>query len=74
MLDATIFDRFAMGFSLGVHILLVMFGMTLPVIILLADFMWLRKKDMIYRTLSERLTAVFAISLEWALRQECLWP
>jgi len=61
LLDSIIFDRAAMGFSLGVHILLVMFGVTMPVMILLADYLWIRNGDKIYKTLSNRLTTVFAI-------------
>ncbi|MDE1768862.1 MAG: cytochrome ubiquinol oxidase subunit I, partial [Candidatus Micrarchaeota archaeon] len=61
MLDSVFFDRFAMGFSLGVHILIVMFGVTMPVIILLADYLWIAKGDMVYKTLSNRLVTAFAI-------------
>ena len=61
MFDPTVFDRFAIGFSLGIHILLVMFGIAIPVIILLADYLWVRNGDKAYKTLSSRLLTVFAI-------------
>lgn len=61
MFDPTIFDRATMGFSLGVHILLVMFGVTVPVIIILADYLWIKKGDKVYKTISDRLVTVFTI-------------
>lgn len=61
MFDPTIFDRAAMGFSLGVHILLVMFGVTMPVMILIADYLWIRNGDKVYKTISNRLSTAFAI-------------
>lgn len=61
MLDPTILDRATMGFSLGVHILLVMFGVTMPVMIMIADYLWLRNGDNFYKTLSNRLSTAFAV-------------
>ncbi|MEM3841206.1 MAG: cytochrome ubiquinol oxidase subunit I [Candidatus Micrarchaeaceae archaeon] len=61
MLSPVIFDRFDMGFSLAVHILLVLIGMTLPIMILLAEVIGTKFKDRYYLTLARRLTLAFVV-------------
>ena len=61
MLEAIDFDRFTMGFSLGVHIILAVLGMALPVIIMLAEYLAIKHKDEYYAVLSKRLTTVFVV-------------
>ena len=50
-----------MGFSLAVHILLVIIGMMLPVMILLAEIIGTKKNDRYYLTLARRLTLAFVV-------------
>ncbi len=61
MLDAILFDRFAMAFSLSVHIVLAVIGIALPVIILLAEYLAVRYNDRHYRVLAKRLSIVFLV-------------
>ena len=61
MLDPAFFDRFAMGFSLSIHIILAVIGVTLPVIILVAEFLGIRYKDPHYRVLARRLSLAFLV-------------
>jgi cytochrome d ubiquinol oxidase subunit I len=82
MLSVLDFDRFLMGFSLGVHIILASIGIALPVIIILAEFLGIRKKDKIYTTLAKRLSLIlivlFAVGTASgtlvALELFLLWP
>jgi cytochrome bd ubiquinol oxidase subunit I len=61
MLDPTFFDRFTMGFSLAVHISLVVVGLTIPLIIMLAEYLGIKYNDKYYLTLSRRLTTAFVV-------------
>ena len=61
MISPVIFDRFDMGFSLAVHILLVIIGMILPVFILCAEIIGTKMKDRYYLTLARRLTLAFIV-------------
>ncbi|MDE1860456.1 MAG: cytochrome ubiquinol oxidase subunit I [Candidatus Micrarchaeota archaeon] len=61
MLDPTLFDRFTMGFSLSVHIVIAVIGVVLPVLIIISDYLWLRNNDNYYKVLSGRLTTAFVI-------------
>ncbi|MDE1856293.1 MAG: cytochrome ubiquinol oxidase subunit I [Candidatus Micrarchaeota archaeon] len=55
------FDRFLMGYSLGVHIILASIGIALPVIILIAEYLGIRNNDVHYRALAKRLAIVFVV-------------
>jgi cytochrome d ubiquinol oxidase subunit I len=55
------FDRFLMGFSLAVHIILASIGIALPAIIIIAEFLGIRKKDRVYTTLAKRLSLVLVV-------------
>lgn len=82
MLDPTIFDRFTMGFALGVHIILAVIGIVLPVMILIADYLWIKHGDRYYRALSKRLSTalivLFAVGtasgILVAINLLVLWP
>lgn len=50
-----------MGFSLAIHIILASVGMSLPVIILCAEFLGIRKKDNNFKVLAKRLAVPFVI-------------
>lgn len=60
-LDPGFFDRFTMGFSLAIHIILAVIGVALPVIILTSEYLGIRYEDKEYRVLSKRLTTAFLI-------------
>ncbi len=76
------FDRFLMGFSLGVHIILAVIGIALPVIIVAAEIAGIKKRDQYYTMLAKRLTIMliifFAIGTASgtlvALELLLLWP
>jgi len=76
------FDRFLMGFSLGVHIILAVIGIALPVIIVTAEIAGIKKKDPHYTRIAKRLTTMlivfFAIGTASgtlvALELLFLWP
>ncbi|MCL4375204.1 cytochrome ubiquinol oxidase subunit I [Candidatus Marsarchaeota archaeon] len=55
------FDRFLMGFSLAVHIGIVMIGMALPLIIVLSEFLGIRRNDEDYLALAKRLTKILVV-------------
>ena len=55
------FDRFLMGFSLGVHIILAVIGIALPVIIVTAEITGIKKKDQYYTRIAKRLTTIFIV-------------
>ncbi|MEM0124524.1 MAG: cytochrome ubiquinol oxidase subunit I [Candidatus Micrarchaeaceae archaeon] len=61
MIPITFYDRFTMGFSLGVHIILATIGIALPAIIAVAEFLYLKYKDKYYDILASRLTIVLAV-------------
>jgi len=76
------FDRFLMGFSLGVHIPLASIGIALPLIIMLAEYLGIRYADKDFMVLAKRLSLVlvvlFAIGtasgMLIALNILLLWP
>lgn len=82
MLSVIGFDRFLMGFSLAVHIILASVGVALPVIIVIAELLGIRKNDKVYTALARRLSLVlvvlFAIGTASgtlvALELFLLWP
>ncbi|MDE1825599.1 MAG: cytochrome ubiquinol oxidase subunit I [Candidatus Micrarchaeota archaeon] len=55
------FDRFLMGFSLFVHIILAVIGVALPLIILIAEYLGIKYNDKDYAVLSRRLMVVFIV-------------
>jgi cytochrome d ubiquinol oxidase subunit I len=55
------FDRFLMGFSLAVHIGIVMIGIALPLIIVLSEFLGIKKNDEDYLALAKRLTKILVV-------------
>lgn len=55
------FDRFLMGFSLGVHIILAVIGIALPVIIVTAEVAGIKKKDPYYTRIAKRLTTMLIV-------------
>ncbi len=61
MLDPTFFDRFTMAFSLAVHIVLAVIGMTIPLLIIISEYLGIKRKDKYYLALSSRLTTAFVI-------------
>lgn len=76
------FDRALMGFSLAVHIVLASIGIALPLIILIAEYIGIRKKDAYYQTLAKRLAVVFVVlfavgtasGMVVALNISFVWP
>lgn len=62
MVAMDIFDRFLFAFTVGSHIILVTMSISLIVLIVIAEFIGIRKNDQNYLTLSNRLTKVFVIS------------
>ncbi len=77
-----IFERFLMGFSLSVHIILAAIGIALPLIILICEYMSKRYKDKAYTIMARRLTTIFLITFAVgtasgtivALELLFLWP
>lgn len=82
MISAILFDRITMGFSLAVHIFLVSFGISLPIVIGAAEFIGIRYGDKYYAVLARRLATAllvfFAIGTASgtvvALELLLLWP
>lgn len=60
-MDAIIFDRFTMAFSLAIHIVLAVIGVVLPVIILISEYLGVRYNDKEYSVLAKRLTVAFLV-------------
>jgi cytochrome bd ubiquinol oxidase subunit I len=56
------FDRFLFAFTIASHIILVSSSIGLIIIIAIAEFLSIRKKDKYYGNLAHRLTKVFTIS------------
>ncbi len=50
-----------MGFSLAIHIIFASLGVSLPVIILLLEFIGIRKNDNDYKRLAKKLTLIFMV-------------
>ena len=57
------FDRGLMGLSLAVHIILASLGMALPLIMVLAEIISIRKKDKDYEVLAKRISKIFLLFL-----------
>ncbi len=82
MLNPILFDRITMGFSLAIHIFLVSFGISLPIVIGASEFIGIKYKDKYYAALAKRLTTAllifFAIGTASgtvvALELLLLWP
>ena len=56
------FDRFLFAFTIASHIILVAVSISLIVVISVAEFQSLRKKDRYYGILAKKLSKVFVIS------------
>ncbi len=61
MLPPVFFDRFTMGFSLAVHIVLAATGIALPLMIMAAEFIGIRNSDRFYKVLARRLAVVLIV-------------
>ncbi len=61
MIPVLDFDRFLMGFSLGVHIILAVIGIALPVIIVAAEVVGIKRKDPYYTRIAKRLTTMLIV-------------
>ena len=61
MIPVLDFDRFLMGFSLGVHIILAVIGIALPAIIVTAEVVGIKRKDPYYIRIAKRLTIMLII-------------
>src|SRR5271157_5683084 len=56
------FDRFLFAFTIASHIILVSTSIGLIIVIVVAEYLSIRKNDEYYSNLAHRLTKVFAIS------------
>jgi len=61
VVNLVLFDAGLMGYSLAVHILLVTIGMTLPIIMSIAEFISIKYKVKIYDVLAKRLANALII-------------
>ena len=61
MIPVILYDRFLMAFSLGVHIILASLGMTVPIVMVVAEVLGIRRKDQPYTVLAKRLSRMFII-------------
>jgi len=57
------FDRGLMGLSLAVHIILASLAMSLPLIMVLAEYLSIKKKDKDYEVLARRVSKIFLLFL-----------
>lgn len=81
-MDILGFDRGLMGFSLGVHIILAVLGIAIPLIILISEILWRRTWDKTYRILARRLSVALAVifaigtasGMLVAIELAVLWP
>jgi len=55
--------RSLMAFSLGTHIILVPLGVSFPALVLIANYIGLKRKDLVALTLAERWPHVMAVLL-----------
>ncbi|BCS91106.1 MAG: cytochrome ubiquinol oxidase subunit I [Candidatus Micrarchaeota archaeon] len=55
------YDRFATAFSLAFHIIFASIGIALPAIIAIAEYNYIKRKDIYYRALANRLSIALAI-------------
>ena len=62
MISMILFDRFLFAFTIASHIILVSSSIGLILIISIAQFLSIRRKDKYYGNLAHRLTKVFTIS------------
>jgi cytochrome bd ubiquinol oxidase subunit I len=82
MVPIVLFDRFLMGFSLFIHIILASLGIALPVIILSAEYLGIKRNDQHYATLARRLALAFVVlfaigtasGILVAVEMLVLWP
>jgi len=82
MFNPILLDRVTMGFSLAVHVFLVAFGISLPIVIGASEFIGIKYNDKYYIALAKRLTTAllifFAIGTASgtvvALELLLLWP
>jgi cytochrome d ubiquinol oxidase subunit I len=82
LIPIVLFDRFLMGFSLFIHIILASLGIALPVIILTAEYLGIKKNDIFYSTLAKRLAIAFVVlfaigtasGILVAVEMFVLWP
>ncbi|HUC38786.1 MAG TPA: cytochrome ubiquinol oxidase subunit I [Candidatus Acidoferrum sp.] len=61
MIPIVDFDRFLMAFSLGVHIILASIGISLPVIVVIAEVLGIRDNDRHFTVLARRLSLVLVV-------------
>ena len=61
MVNLVLFDAGLMGYSLAVHILLVTVGMTLPILMSIAEFVSIKYKVKLYDVLAKRLANALII-------------
>ncbi len=61
MVSLVVFDSALMGYSLAVHILLVSVGMTLPIIMSIAEYISIKYKSKLYDVMAKRLATALVI-------------
>ncbi len=61
MFGPIFFDRFAMAFSLAIHIILAVIGVVLPVLILCADYLGAKYEDKAYAVMARRLSTALLV-------------
>ncbi|MDE1762310.1 MAG: cytochrome ubiquinol oxidase subunit I [Candidatus Micrarchaeota archaeon] len=61
MLPIVVIDRVLFGFSLAIHIILAAIGITLPAVVLTAEFIGIKYRDTDYTVFAKRLATAFAI-------------
>lgn len=54
--------RVAFGMTLFFHIILASLGVVMPFMILVSQWLWLRRKDPVYRALNKKWTSAFAVT------------
>jgi cytochrome d ubiquinol oxidase subunit I len=64
------FDRFLMGFTLASHILIVTMSIGLSIIVSLAEYIGIRRKDPYYEALARRLTIALVV---FFCHRHCQW-
>ena len=61
ILDPLILARLQMAFTLGFHIILACFGVGLPLLMLIAEYRYLKTKDIVWKTIAKRWSKIFAV-------------
>jgi len=56
-----LFARWQMAITLGAHIIIAAFGIAMPLLLLTAEWLYLRTADPLWRTLARRWSKVFAV-------------